>query len=72
MKNKKIVVGLACQIVYEYDWTDQHVSDMLNTYDDGEKRPCDYDTLMDMCYAVDKLKKQGKSYKQAVKMLGGK
>ena len=71
MKNKKIVIGLACQIVYEYpDWSDQHVSDMLKTYsDNGEKLPCDYDTLIDMCYLADKIKKQGKSYKQAVKLL---
>ena len=51
VKNKKIAaIDLACQIVYEYeDWSDEHVSDMMQTYIDcGDPAPCTGDELLDL------------------------
>jgi len=57
--------------VYDYpSWNEVMVSDMIKTYDDcGEKRPCDEDTLFTACNIADKLKKEGKTWKEAEKIM---
>jgi hypothetical protein len=69
--NKRNAVGLALQIAYEYpDWGDEHVSEMLDTYQHtGEKRPCNYDELMMLTSQADRLKKQGLSFDDAEKKM---
>ena len=68
---KKDAVGLALQIVYEYeDWTEEHVSDMFNTYAEcGDTPPCTGDDLEDLCYEADALKKKGLTYNEAEKTM---
>jgi hypothetical protein len=70
-KKKETVVGLACQIAYEYpEWGEEHVSDMLRTYrENGEKAPCSGDELLDMTVKADALKKQGLKFAAAEKQL---
>lgn len=52
-------VNLALQIVYDYDdWGDEHVSEMIATYEDGDPPPCDGDTLMTVCTKAAKLRKE--------------
>lgn len=67
MKSLKTAVGVACQVAFEYpDWGPEHVSDMLATYDaTGQEVPCDYDELMELTYAADALRVQGKSFSEA-------
>ena len=57
MKNRKMAVSLACQIVFEYPgWGDEHVSDMYQTYTDcGDRPPCTADELMDLCCEAEKV-----------------
>jgi len=65
----KDAVELACQIGYEYEnpgW--EHISDMMATYED-ERPPCDGDTLYNLTMKAVALKKEDKSYKDAVKEL---
>jgi len=72
MKRKSDAVGLAFQIVTDYpDWGDEHVSDMIQTYDRGEA-PCTGDELLDLCYKVEKLVKEGKGYDAVMTALVGK
>jgi len=67
MKNNKKAIGLALQIVYEYEnWGWEHISDMLATYEDT-KPPCDGDELHDLCVIADRHKKAGLSYDDALK-----
>jgi hypothetical protein len=71
MKNKKIVIGLALQLVYDYpSWDGEMVEDMIKTYDDmGENRPCDVDTLFTFCNIADKLKKENNTWEEAEKIM---
>lgn len=60
MKNKKNAVGLATQIVFEYsDWGDEHISDMMATFELSSKAPCSGYELQDLCSAAQKLKSSG-------------
>jgi hypothetical protein len=70
MKQKKNAILLACQIVYEYEnWTVEHISDMLNTYEPPSVAPCDGNELMDLCYKIMKYKKEGKSFEETKKIM---
>jgi len=65
---KNEAVGLACQIVYEYNnWGWEHISDMLATYERPEKPPCDGDELMNFCNIAAVHKKNGLSWDDTVK-----
>ena len=72
MRNKKDAIGLALQIVYEYDnWGSEHISDMMATYEDT-KPPCNGNELYDLCNIADTHKKAGLSFKDAEKQMIGK
>jgi len=66
-------IGVACQIAYEYeDWTQEHVSDMYNTYKEtGEKPPCSYDELYDATSRAEIFKVKGLNFDEVmIKMRG--
>ena len=66
---KKDAVRLALQLAYEYenpDW--EHVDDMIATYED-DRPPCTGNDLYDLMMKGVKLKGEGKSYQEALKLL---
>jgi hypothetical protein len=66
----KECAGVACQIAYEYENVgNEHISDMYDTYE-GEA-PFSFDVLEDATYEALKLRKEGLSYDDALKKLGG-
>lgn len=61
---KANAIGLAVQIVFEYDdWGWEHISDMLSTYEDGDA-PCSADELYDLCQKANMLKTAGRTYQE--------
>jgi hypothetical protein len=69
MKNKKEAVELAAQIVWEYpEWTGEHVSDMMATYDKGTE-PCSLSELYDLCTSLQSFKNRGIRSDVAIKEL---
>ena len=61
-KTKKDIIGVALQIVFEYDnWTEEHVSEMYKL----QRVNYSADDLYAMTNAADQLKKSGMGYKNA-------
>ncbi len=77
MKNKKYAVGLACQIVFEYEgWGDEHIMDMLATFEPASSAPCTGFELQDLCGIAQRHKTAGldcsATNKEMMRKKGGK
>ena len=70
MRNRAEAIGVALQIAFEYEWSPEHVSEMLDTYEaSGERAPCDYDELFELTMAASKHKQDGLSFNEAEKLM---
>lgn len=70
IRDLKAAVGLACQLVFEYDpCTDEHVSEMMATYEE-EDPPCDSHDLMGLVGQVMALRQAGYVFEAARSALG--
>lgn len=68
-KVKNILIGTACQLVFEYDkWNDEHVTDMYKTFDSDPGFTVAY--LYEMCQKAQEIKDTGKNFEETEKALG--
>jgi len=73
IKVSEELAGVALQVAYEYpDWGEEHVSDMHATYrQTGRKAPFTADDLYEVTIQADALRRAGKSWTEAEKLLMG-
>jgi hypothetical protein len=70
VKRRHDAILLALQIAFEYAWGPEHVSGMLDTYEDsGETPPCSYDELMELTLIAAKAKRDGCTFNEAEKLM---